>query len=99
QLGSRGCYVDVLVRSDTNRIAAQEVQLYFDPSILQRNVLEASYLYINGARRGTTAMEMAAEMPYILSINIFGHVNNCRKDNKELLQPIRRRRYTRWSRG
>jgi hypothetical protein len=31
RLGSRGCYIDVLVRSDANRIAAQEVQLYFDP--------------------------------------------------------------------
>jgi hypothetical protein len=88
RLGSRGCYIDVFAKSDTNRIAAQEVQLYFDPSILQRNVLEASYLYINGARKGTTATEMAAEMPYISAINIFGHVSNCRKDNRELLQPI-----------
>jgi hypothetical protein len=32
---------------------------------------------------------MASEMPYILSVNIFGHENNCRKDNRELLQPIR----------
>jgi hypothetical protein len=88
QLGSRGCYIDVLARSDTHRIAAQEIQLYFDPSILQRNMLEASYQYISSARKGSTAMEMAAEMPHIFAINIFGHVNNCRKDNKELLQPI-----------
>ncbi|MDR1580840.1 MAG: hypothetical protein LBS35_10830 [Synergistaceae bacterium] len=87
RLGNRGCYIDVFARSDANRIAAQEVQLYFDPSILQRNMLEASYLYIGEARRGTTAMEMMAEMPYISAINIFGHVNNCRK------------RYTRWNRG
>jgi hypothetical protein len=89
RLGNRGCYIDVLAKSDTNRIAAQEVQLYFDPSILQRNVLGASYQYISEARKGTTAMEMAAEMPYVSAVNIFGHVNNCRKDNKELLQPIR----------
>ncbi|MDR1508515.1 MAG: Rpn family recombination-promoting nuclease/putative transposase [Synergistaceae bacterium] len=88
RLGNRGCYIDVLAKSDTNRIAAQEVQLYFDPSILQRNVLGASYQYISEARKGTTALEMAAEMPYISAINIFGHVNNCRKDNRELLQPI-----------
>jgi hypothetical protein len=31
---------------------------------------------------------MASEMPRISAINIFGHVNNCRKGNKELLQPI-----------
>ncbi|MDR1137936.1 MAG: hypothetical protein LBK91_06395 [Synergistaceae bacterium] len=89
QVGSRGCYIDVWAKSDTNRIAAQEVQLYFDPSILQRNVLEASYQYIRGARKGTTTIEMATEMPYISAINIFGHMRNCRKDNKELLQPIR----------
>jgi hypothetical protein len=27
QLGSRGCFIDVVARSDANRIAAQEVQL------------------------------------------------------------------------
>jgi hypothetical protein len=89
QLGSRGCYIDVFARGDANRIAMQEIQLYFDPSILQRNLLEASYQYIGSARKGTTAMEMAMEMPHVFSINIFGHENNCRKDNKELLQPIR----------
>jgi hypothetical protein len=88
QLGSRGCYIDVLARSRTNRIALHEIQLYFDPAILQRNLLEASYQYINRARKGTTAMKMAAEMPYISAINIFGDVRNCRTDNKELLQPI-----------
>jgi hypothetical protein len=51
QLGNRGCYIDVLARSDTNRLAAQEIQLYFDPAILQRNVLEASYQYVNSARK------------------------------------------------
>jgi hypothetical protein len=88
RLGKRGCYIDVFAKSDTGRIAAQEVQLYFDPSILQRNLLEASYLYIDGARKGTTAATMASEMPNISAINIFGHENNCRKENKELLQPI-----------
>jgi hypothetical protein len=88
QLGSRGCYIDVFARSAANRIAAQEILLYFDPSILQRNLLEASYQYIGSARKGTTAMEMAAEMPYVFAINIFGHENNCRNENKELLQPI-----------
>jgi hypothetical protein len=88
RLGNRGCYIDVWAKSDTNRIVAQEVQLYFDPSIIQRNGLEASFQYIDTARKGTTAREMASEMPYISAINIFGHVNNCRKDNRELLQPI-----------
>jgi hypothetical protein len=88
QLGSRGCFIDVVARSDTNKIAAQEVQLYFDPSILQRNILGASYQYISEARRGAKAIEMAAEMPHILAINIFGDERNCRQDNKELLQPI-----------
>jgi hypothetical protein len=74
QVGSRGCYIDVWARSDANRIAAQEVQLYFDPSILQRNVLEASYQFIRGARKGTATIEMAAEMPYVSAINIFGHI-------------------------
>jgi hypothetical protein len=27
-------------------------------------------------------------MPHISAINIFGHENNCRNDNRELLQPI-----------
>jgi hypothetical protein len=88
RLGSRSCYIDVLAKSSTGKLAAQEVQLYFDPSILQRNLLEASHLYVSGARRGTTALEMASEMPNISAINIFGHLNNCRKDNTELLQPI-----------
>jgi hypothetical protein len=38
--------------------------------------------------RGTTALEMAAGLPHISAINIFGHIRNCREDNKELLQPI-----------
>jgi hypothetical protein len=88
RLGKRGCYIDVFAKSDTGGIAAQEVQLYFDPSILQRNLLEASYLYIDGARKGTTAIEMASEIPNISAINIFGDIRNCRKENKELLQPI-----------
>jgi hypothetical protein len=88
KLGSRGCCIEIFAKSDANRIAAQEIQLYFDPSILQRNVLGASYQYIEGARKGTTAKEMADEMPYISAINIFGNMDNCRKDNKELLQPI-----------
>jgi hypothetical protein len=50
--------------------------------------LEASYSYIGGAKKGTTAFEMASEMPNISAINIFGHINNCRKENKELIQPI-----------
>jgi hypothetical protein len=85
----KSAYKSTIIYTITNKIAAQEVQLYFDPSILQRNVLGASYQYISETRKGTTAMEMAAEMPYIMAINIFGHVNNCRKDNRELLQPIR----------
>jgi hypothetical protein len=88
RLGSRGCYIDVLAKSDTGKLVAQEIQLYFDPSILQRNLLEASHLYVSGARKGTTAIKMASEMPNISAINIFGHINNCRKDNVELLQPI-----------
>jgi hypothetical protein len=85
RLGSRGCYIDVYAKSDTGGIAVQEVQLYFDPSILQRNLFEASHIFSGGARRGTTARVMAAEMPKISAINIFGHVNNCRKENRELL--------------
>jgi hypothetical protein len=88
QLGRRGCFIDVLARSDTGSVAAQEIQLYFDPSILQRNLLGASYSYIGGARKGTTAAEMVSEMADVSAINIFGHIKNCRKDNKELLQPI-----------
>ncbi|MDR1247057.1 MAG: PD-(D/E)XK nuclease family transposase [Clostridiales Family XIII bacterium] len=88
QLGNRSCYIDVFAKSDTGRIATQEVQLYFDPSILQRNLLEAAYSYVGGARKGTTAVEMASEMPNVSAINIFGHINNCRKENRELLQPI-----------
>jgi hypothetical protein len=78
----------VLAKSDTGNIALQEIQLYFDPSILQRNLLGASYSYIGGARKGSTTAEMADEMAEVSAINIFGHNKNCRKDNKELLQPI-----------
>jgi hypothetical protein len=88
RLGNRGCCIDVLARSDINKVALQEVQLYFDPSMLQRNMLEASYLFTGSARKGATAREMAAEMPHILAINIFGDMKNCRENNKELLQPI-----------
>jgi hypothetical protein len=32
--------------------------------------------------------EMADEMADVSAINVFGHLKNCRTDNKELLQPI-----------
>ncbi|MDR1083712.1 MAG: hypothetical protein LBP22_02365 [Deltaproteobacteria bacterium] len=41
---NQGCIVDVSARSDTNRINFQEFQLYFNSSILQRNVFSASHL-------------------------------------------------------
>jgi hypothetical protein len=88
QPGNRGFHVDVVARSDTGRIALQEVQLYFDPAIYGRNVLEASYLFVDTARVGTRASVMQAEMPHISAVNILGHTRNCRKSNKELLQPI-----------
>jgi hypothetical protein len=88
QLDRRGCYIDVLAKSDAGSIAAQEIQLYFDPAILQRNLLGASYSYIGSTHKGTTTAEMAALMPNVSAINIFGHIKNCRADNKELLQPI-----------
>jgi hypothetical protein len=88
QLGRRGCYIDVLAKSDVGNIAAQEFQLYFDPSILQRNLLGASISFAGSAQKGSTTVKMAANMPHISAINIFGHMSNCRSDNTELLQPI-----------
>ncbi|MDR1085932.1 MAG: PD-(D/E)XK nuclease family transposase [Deltaproteobacteria bacterium] len=88
-LGNRACYVDVMAENDANGLSFLEVQLYFDPAILQRNLLMASYLIRGTANAGTKTEEMAKEMPRILAINIFGNAYNCRKKNKELSQPIR----------
>jgi len=88
QLGNRRSIVDVRAESDTGRIASEEVQLYFEPSIFERNLLAASYSFVDAARIGASSSEMASEMPKVSAINILGHIDNCRSDNREILQPI-----------
>jgi hypothetical protein len=87
-LGQRGCIIDVYAVSNLNNKAIIEAQLYFDPTILQRDLLEASYLFRDSTQPGTSAAEMVRRLPIIYAINILGNDRNCRTDNRELLQPI-----------
>jgi hypothetical protein len=88
RLFRRSCRIDIVAKNGAGETAIFEVRLYHDKNILQRNLLEASHIFISTARKGTTPAEMASEMPRVIVINIFGSESDCRDDNRELLQPI-----------
>jgi predicted transposase/invertase (TIGR01784 family) len=83
----RGCRVDVVIETNANERIITEVQIYFDPTIFQRNLFAASEIFVSETTEGTTSAEMAKEMPCVIAINILDF--NVREDNKELLQPVK----------
>jgi hypothetical protein len=81
----RGTRVDVKSKTSANQELICEVNMYANSSIHYRNFLTAANLIVNTSQEGTTAAEMARNVPQIIFINILDFI--IRKDNPDWLQP------------
>ena len=83
---TRGCRVDVEVKTDANEYAIFELQITPDRNIMLRDLFAASHIFTRGASKGDSAAQMAQKMPTVIGINILCY--NVRENNTDIVQPF-----------
>jgi len=84
---SRSCRVDIENDTDANEKIIAAVQINPDPNIMIRNIFEASHIFMDSSKRGTTHAQLAARMPRVIFINLLSY--KLRKGGSGLIQPYK----------
>jgi len=84
---SRSCRVDIENATDANEKIIAAVQINPDPNIMIRNIFEASHIFMDSSKRGSTHVQLAARMPRVIFINLLSY--KLRKGGSGLIQPYK----------
>jgi len=83
----RGCRVDIDTKTDANEFVRYEVQIAPEMHIMVRDLFSAAHLFTESSSKGDTSVQMAANMPKVVYINLLGYI--LRKSNKDMVQPFK----------
>ena len=84
---NRSCFVDIASGTSANERIIAAIQINPDPNIMLRNIFEASHIFMDSSKKGTTHSQLAARMPRVIFINLLSY--KLRKNSNGLVQPFK----------